>query len=172
MKRTESFNKVIECMNVITKLSKKAKVRKKDAYELMFKLDGTREGKINHYRTYRLFADALVGTDIRDFLSCYPLRKTYDGDKWNEKDYYYSKRCVDTLLSVTDVFREEDITPFLYDVVLEEDIWKDIAVSSMMGASLYTEDKYGMDLFNAFLCYGQYEMKNRVKKPPFMKVVK
>lgn len=171
-RKTSQLKTLVDITSKMNLLARKGEKNSIQIYKEMFNLSETYEGKIQHLRVYRIFSNLMVGVNIREFLNIYPLKKTYDGEKYQIKDYYYSKRYVDTLLSITEVFRDEnDVDEFLMEVLLEERIFLEVGVSMMMGASLHVEEKYGVDTFKAFFNYG-IGRNNKKITSNYLKVVK
>lgn len=75
----------------------------------------------------------LLGVPIEDFVSVFPLKKVYDGERYQIKDYYYSKRALDTLLSSGKTHFEsiEDIFDFFFEVQIENRTVRDIVIKAM-----------------------------------------
>ncbi len=75
----------------------------------------------------------LLGVSIEDFVSVFPLHKVYDEEKQQIKDYYYSKRALDTLLSSgkTTFESAEDIFEFFFEVQIENEIVRDIVIKAL-----------------------------------------
>lgn len=118
---------------------------------------------------YNNVHNMMVGVKIQDFLNIYPIKKTFDGDKYGEKDYYSSKQYIDTLLSVTDTFTEDNVAEFLMETLLDEVLFEQAAISMMMGVSYKLEEKTGVGAFDMFFNYGA---RSTNKETNYLRVVR
>lgn len=85
------------------------------------------------YGGYLLFEEMLIGTDIKEFLSIYPLKKEFNGDKYQSKDYFYSKKYIDTLLSSgVSTLNKDNIPEFFMETVFENYLFSYIMSHLMM----------------------------------------
>ncbi|OOM76596.1 hypothetical protein [Clostridium sp. BL-8] len=117
---------------------------------------------------YNNVHNMMVGINIKDFLNIYPIKKKYDGDKYEMKDYYSSKQYIDTLLSVTDTFNEDNIAEFLMETQLDEVLFEQAAISMMMGVSYQYEKLNGVSPLDMFFNYGA---RSNNKETNYLKVV-
>lgn len=118
---------------------------------------------------YNNVHNMMLGVKIKDFLNIYPIKKEYDGDKYEMKDYYSSKQYIDTLLSVTDTFDEDNIAEFLMETQLDEVLFEQAAVSMMMGVSYQYKKLKGVSPLDMFFNYGA---RSNNKETNYLKVVK
>ena len=51
------------------------------------------------FESYMLLEDLIEGVSVEEFLSVYPLKKEYDGDKYGFKDYNYSIEFLKTFIA-------------------------------------------------------------------------
>lgn len=114
----------------------------------------------------------LIGTSYKDFLQVFPIRKVYDKDNGEWKDYYYSKRALDTMISAgQDTFESiEDILDFFFEVQLENPIVEDIVISALM-YMVHSTGRNAFDVVDEALTPDPY---NRPKKREvsYLRVVK
>lgn len=117
------------------------------------------------------FIQFLLGTSIEEFISVYPIEKTYDGDRYGEKDYFYSKRALDTLLSSGKTHFEslEDIFDFFFEVQMSNKVVTHIVANALC----YAMHSAGYDAIDAVyrikhpICYGR-----KKKETHYLRLVK
>lgn len=131
----------------------------------VFKLDDKEEC----WNFYNAIKNTMVGIKVKDFLNVYPIKKTYKGKKYQEKDYYSSKIYVDTLLSITDEFTDDNITEFLMEVQLSEMFFEEVAVSMMIGVGYMYQKEKGLSMWDMFFEYGA---RSKNKEKSYLKIVK
>lgn len=118
---------------------------------------------------YNNVHNMMIGVKIKDFLNIYPIKKDFDGWKYEIKDYYSSKQYIDTLLSVTDTFDEDNIAEFLMETQLDEVLFEQAAVSMMMGVSYQYEKLKCVTPIDMFFNYGA---RSDNKETNYLKVVR
>lgn len=118
---------------------------------------------------YNNIHNMMVGVKIQDFLNIYPIKKEYDGWKYEMKDYYSSKQYVDTLLSITDTFDENNIAEFLLETLLDDVLFQEAGVAMMMGVSYKYEKLKGISPLDMFFEYGA---RSTNKETNYLKVVR
>ena len=92
------------------------------------------------------FIQFLLGSSIEEFISVFPIEKTYDGDKYGTKDYFYSKRALDTLLAsgMTHFESLRDIFDFFFEVQMSNKVVTHIFVNALC----YAMDSIGCDVLD------------------------
>lgn len=117
------------------------------------------------------FIQFLLGTSIEEFISVYPIEKTYDGDKYGQKDYFYSKRALDTLLSSGKTHFEslEDIFDFFFEVQMSNKAVTSIVINALC----YVMDSAGYDAIDVIdrIEYLRYYGR-KTKETHYLKLVK
>jgi len=125
------------------------------------------------YGGYLLFREMLIGTTIKEFLSIYPLKKEFDGDKSGCKDYFYSKRYVDTIISSgLNILDEDNIAEFLMEIALENRLFSFVMSHLMMcGISEICRENSRPTPLDMLLSYKAFD-NNKKCIPNYLKVCK
>lgn len=132
-------------------------------------LENTCGSKLN---AYYLLEDCLNGISVDEFLSVFPIEKTYCRGE-GIKDYYTSKRYVDTLKSSGElVLNHSNIHDFLWNVNLNE-FWFEVMVNFfIMGINEEYESKTGMSMVDVFFNYKIYDKSKPRTKSSYLRVCK
>lgn len=152
---------------VLTKASKLTGVSKAKVLHESYKLDD----KNNCWMLYEFVKDLMIGVSIKEFLQCYPLRKSYDGERYGIKDYFYSNTYVKTLMSISDVFTEENIAEFLMEVELEDALFRRLPIYMMLGVSHKWKQTKGTDMLDS-LFYGLQNKPTKALETNYLKLVR
>ena len=121
-------------------------------------------------KAFSVLKNTLNGVTVDEFLSVFPIEKTYD--KYGDcKDYYSSKTYVDTLkTSGEKILNEKNISEFLFEVNLNR-FWFEVMVKLFMGG---IDEEYnkntGITASNMFFNYGVG--KNTKTNPNHLRVCK
>jgi hypothetical protein len=65
-----------------------------------------------------------------EFMNIFPIEKDYDGHKWGSKDYFYTKKYINTLNRNEPIGSEENVMKFLWEYHNWET--KEFTVATMM----------------------------------------
>ena len=116
-----------------------------------------------------IWINTLVGVSIVDFVNVFPLEKTYDSTG-DSKDYFYSKRALDTMLSSGKTHFEslDDIIDFFFEVQIENRYVEHLFIQAFS----YMIHTAGYDIYDILsnILYPKYN--NHKSTPHYLRIVK
>lgn len=123
------------------------------------------------FESYMLLEDLIEGVSVKEFLSVYPLKKEYDGDKYGFKDYNYSIEFLKTFIaSGNEILTRKNIMEFLMEVELETPIFRIfISKTAFCGADEIRRKKGQPSMMSMFLDYHVLD-NSKKPKPNYLRV--
>lgn len=67
------------------------------------------------FEIYDVVITALMALTPEQFERMFPIEKTYDGDRWEVKDYYFTKKIVDSLPKGEMLYKNVNPFEFMWD---------------------------------------------------------
>lgn len=95
------------------------------------------------YKTY------VADLTYKEFMEIYPIRKIYDGDRWQTKDYFSTKKFLSAIDLDSKISNEENVMDLLWDYCNKELL--EVGVAGMCLMSAMSRKLLGVDPAEAFL---------------------
>lgn len=112
---------------------------------------------------------SLIGVSIVDFVNVFPIDKVYDSNgDW--KDYFHSKRALDTLLSSGKTHFEslDDIIEFFFEIHIANEYVREIFISAL----IYMIHTAGHDVYSIMDIMTNPKPRKRYIEVPYLRLIK
>lgn len=74
----------------------------------------------HQFQIISLVKNVIGNLTPNEFMQLFPIKKEYDGHKWQSKDYFYTKEYIDGLDLNTPIDEQEDPLMFLWEYVNDD----------------------------------------------------